>query len=97
MTREDRLKACRYYKGEAESPFTDRDKNVLWMYEDFWVRAGDSQVTISEYQAYVKNDQYPNIPIGLKALLFNRISRTSYGGDFQALSRLTDLLDEYYK
>ena len=97
MTREDRLKSCRYYKGEEESPFTDGNKNVLWRYEAFWVSAGDSQVTISEYQAYVKNDQYPNIPIGLKALLFNRISRTSYGGDFQALSRLTDLLYEYYK
>ena len=97
MTREDRLKSCRYYKGEEESPFTDGNKNGLWRYEAFWVSAGDSQVTISEYQAYVKNDQYPNVPIGLKALLLNRISRMCYGGDSEALSRLTDLLDEYYK
>ena len=97
MTREDRLKSCRYYKGEAENPFTDRNEHALWWYESFWVSTGDSQDAISEYRAYVKNDKHPNIPIGLKALLFNRISRTSYGGDFQALSRLTDILDRYYK
>ena len=97
MTREDRLKACRYYKGEAESPFTDRDKNALWMYEDFWVRAGDSEDTISEYKAYVKNDQHPNVPIGLKALLLNRISRMCYDGDSEDSAYLTDILDKYYK
>ena len=97
MTREDRLKSCRYYKGEAENPFTDRNEHALWWYESFWVSTGDSQDAISEYRAYVKNDKHPNVPIGLKALLFNRISRTSYGGDFQALSRLTDILDRYYK
>ncbi len=97
MTREDRLKACRYYKGEEESPFTDGNKNALWMYEDFWVRAGDSEDTISEYKAYIKNDQHPNVPIGLKALLLNRISRMCYDGDSEASAYLTDILDKYYK
>ena len=97
MTREDRLKSCRYYKGEEESPFTDKNKDALWEYEAFWVSAGDSQDMISEYRAYVKNDQHPNIPIGLKALLLNRISRMWYGGASEASAHLIDLLDEYYK
>ena len=97
MTREDRLRSCRYYKGEATSPFADENKDALWGYEAFWVRAGDSQDTISEYRAYVKNDQHPNLPIGLKALLLNRMSRMCYGGASEASAHLTDLLDEYYK
>ena len=96
MTREDRLKSCRYYKGEAENPFTDRNEHALWWYESFWVSTGDSQDAISEYRAYVKNDKHPNIPIGLKALLLNRIARTDYSVR-EASNRLTDLLDEYYK
>ncbi|WP_456098067.1 hypothetical protein [Porphyromonas sp.] len=97
MTREDRLKSCRYYKGEAESPFTDENKDALWEYEAFWVSSGDSQDTISEYRAYVKNDQHPSLPIGLKALLLNRLSRMYNGGAFEASTHLNDLLDKYYK
>ena len=96
MTREDRLKSCRYYKGEAENPFTDRNEHALWWYESFWVSTGDSQDAISEYRAYVKNDKHPNIPIGLKALLLNRIARTDYSV-LEASNRLTDILDKYYK
>lgn len=97
MTKEDRLRSCRYYKGEAESPFTDENKDALWEYEAFWVSAGDSQDTISEYRAYVKNDKHPNIPIGLKALLLNCMSRMCYGGALEASAHLIDLLNEYYK
>ena len=38
MTKEDRLRSCRYYKGEADSPFTDENKDALWEYEAFWRR-----------------------------------------------------------
>ena len=97
MTKEDRLRSCRYYKGEADSPFTDENKDALWEYEAFWVSAGDSQDTISEYRAYVKNDHHPSLPIGLKALLLNRLSRMCYGGALEASTHLNDLLDKYYK
>jgi len=97
MTKEDRLRSCRYYKGETTSPFTDENKNALWGYEAFWVRAGDSQDMISEYQAYVKNDQRPDLPVGLKSLLLNRMSRMCNGGAFEASAHLIDLLNEYYK
>lgn len=97
MTKEDRLRSCRYYKGETTSPFTDENKNALWGYEAFWVRAGDSQDMISEYRAYVKNDQRPDLPVGLKSLLLNRMSRMCNGGAFEASAHLIDLLNEYYK
>ena len=52
---------------------------------------------ISEYQAYVKNDQRPDLPVGLKSLLLNRMSRMCNGGAFEASAHLIDLLNEYYK
>ena len=88
MTKEDRLRSCRYYKGEAESPFTDENKDALWEYEAFWVSAGDSQDTISEYRAYVKNDKHPNIPHRSKGFAPKPHVKKCYGGALEASAHL---------
>ena len=84
------LKLCRYYKGEATNPYDgiDQNKAMLWFYESFWVnemcRVQNEVFVYAEYVddyqraglgSFAAND---NVPLSLKALLFNRYARTAY-------------------
>ena len=42
MTKEELIKQCRYFKGEAGNPYTgkDQDKSMFWDYERMWVEQG---------------------------------------------------------
>ena len=85
MESEDLIKYCRYYKGEEQNPFDkfDQDKAMLWFYEMCFVKHGqryDYNDLLSEYAvvgltSFAKDD---GVPIELKALLFNRYSKTAY-------------------
>lgn len=79
------LKSCRYYKGEDQNPFEGKDQNksMLWFYESVWVNSCKSSVDdsiIGEYVKYGLGDfeKHDNIPISLKALLFNRYAKSSF-------------------
>lgn len=97
MKKEDLLKYCRYYKGEDNSPFDDPNLSSLWYYEQTWVEDISSNryldILIDEY---VRSGlglfaQFDNIPVTLKALLFNR-----YAKGCQSLSDAKKGFQEFY-
>ena len=85
MTREDAITFCRYYKGEDESPYSDQNESMLWFYERAWVyklfhEDTDSfGIMLEEYLFSGLSDfeKFDDIPITLKALLFNRYCKTA--------------------
>lgn len=85
MKNNELLKYCRYYKGEKDNPFEDKDQNksMLWFYESIWVNRYATTVldsTIDEYVHYGLGnfEMHDHIPLSLKALLFNRYAKGSY-------------------
>ena len=71
----------RYFKGERENPFerVDQNKAALWFYEQGYSITGDERGLIDEYRCYVKEFREDDgIPVGFKALLFNRYMKTAY-------------------
>lgn len=81
MKREEVIKHCKYYKGEKECPYTETE-GVLWGCEKSYVDMCSEGATdllymyVSEYMSvglgtYRSTD---NIPVSLKALLYNRYS-----------------------
>ncbi len=82
MRQSGKLAMCRYYRGEQASPYNEQNKSMLWFYERCWVNV-KSETLLSEYifeyraaglSEFCNTD---NIPISLKALLFNRYSKTA--------------------
>ena len=79
----DYLSHCKYYKGEAESPYkSDQTEDTLWFYERCWVI--EAQRHSDLLRAYIK--AYEKVGLkdfcygdvtqeGYKALLFNRFTR----------------------
>ena len=92
MNKEDLIKFCRYFKGEAEP---SKETNVLfWEYEKVWVELSENPKEDSENVKMVsdwlddylraglslfKNDD--GVPITLKALLFNRYTHWTQTND----------------
>ena len=87
---------CHYYKGEENAPFEgigdDQNKSMLWFYERCWVfemmgakeeRSGLLGEYLSEYlgKGMGKFRADDSTPITLKALIFNRYMRGSFGGN----------------
>lgn len=76
---------CRYYRGEAESPYKDGDKTMCWDYERCWVKfnTNKDKDTLARYigeYASVGLSLFSitdDIPVSLKALLFNRFVKGS--------------------
>ena len=87
MNKNELLKSCRYYKGEAENPFdgVDQNKAMLWFYEMGWVKNAERGISpassdaIDEYERCGLRSFHSNdgIPLSLKALLFNRYAKTA--------------------
>ena len=84
MTKEELIKQCRYFKGEAGNPYTgkDQDKSMFWDYERMWVEQGgvyeDPEVAQDKYlespciAKIKKEDAWWSVPVSLQILLFNR-------------------------
>lgn len=71
----------RYFKGEEQNPFYGKEQNkaMLWEYERCYSFEGASDSLINEYTAYTNDSKDDgNIPIGFKALLFNRYMDGEY-------------------
>lgn len=97
---------CRYYKCENECPFKNEDKKLFWACEKWWYEqtalsddAGCYRISpfLDEYlQAGMSGfEMYDNIPITLKAVLFNRYCKLGDRVDIEGFKKL--YLDEYMK
>lgn len=83
MQQSEKLTICRYYRGEQTSPYSEQNKSMLWFYERCWVNEKNGGLLseyIFEYRAAGLSEfcNSDNIPISLKALLFNRYSKTAW-------------------
>lgn len=96
-TREERIKQCRYYKGEEESPYegVDQDKDMLWFYESHWVMSGTSEDMLSDYHRLHISTDNISIPTSLKALLFNRFAK-GYQSAQEAKIEFPGFLAQHY-
>jgi hypothetical protein len=109
MKTADLLPFCRYYKGEEECPYSGNEA-MLWLYEMDWTnetiriykdekKAEQSVLNshLSEYIAVGLSDfsTGDNIPITLKALLFDRYSRDVYS-KFDAIESFKIFYAKYY-
>ncbi len=90
---------CRYYKGEKTCPFDDT-RASLWDYERAWCEMqAKKDATINEmvrdYNLYGLSDfePYDDVPLPLKAFLFNRYSSWN-GTDIAAFK---EWYNEIYK
>lgn len=83
------IKQCHYYNGEDTDPFerVDQNKSMIRFYESYWVnqRSRGNRLTdyLNEYLAaglrdFEAGDQ---VPVSLKAVLFNRYQKGSYSTD----------------
>lgn len=104
MAANDLLKFCRYYKGEDKCPFDD-ERTTLWYYERAWYLdfTKNKSPILEEYTneyilAGLKDlDKYSEIPISLKALLFNRFRKDSYNDLYEDAKRFEKFYNEHYK
>lgn len=88
---DDLLKYCRYYKGEEECPEenTKNNNSYLWYYEKMWVENpafrdesfDPDNINFYEYKnaGLIDFNLNDNVPVTLKALLFNRYGHWSGG------------------
>lgn len=83
------IKQCHYYNGEDTDPFerVDQNKSMIWFYESFWVKQRASGQVLTEcLNEYLAADlrffeAEDNVPVSLKALLFNRYMKGSSDGN----------------
>ena len=102
--REKLMEFCRLYKGEKENPYKgEQNKACLWSYERAWLlefanpqsrllMSYLSQYTAVGLTCFSTDD---NVPITLKALLFNRYARTHYS-DYEAAESFKRFYNKYY-
>lgn len=102
--REKLMELCRYYKGEKENPYKEeQNKACLWSYERAWLLEFTkpqspllmsylSQYTAVGLTCFSTDD---NVPITLKALLFNRYARTQYS-NYEAVESFKRFYNKYY-
>ena len=92
------LNYCRYYKGEENITETDPDKQVLCKIEREWVADNTDKsehsskllsICLEEYLLMGMKDfeKYDNIPLTLKALLFNRFNQYNERMDIEAFKK----------
>ncbi|EFC71235.1 hypothetical protein [Prevotella sp. oral taxon 299] len=102
--REKLMELCRYYKGEKENPYKEeQNKACLWSYERAWLlefTKPQSRLLMSYLSQYTavgltcfSTDD--NVPITLKALLFNRYARTQYS-NYEAVESFKRFYNKYY-
>lgn len=99
MVKKDLFKLCRYYKGEDDCPFKEQNKSTLWFYERAWVfdmlkDSDNRSICITEYVRHGLGsfERFDNIPLSLKALLFNRYAKTS-----NSMTETVEPFKKFYK
>ncbi len=88
MKREDAISSCRYYKGEEKPPVKLNDVQAnVWKIESYWVdmvTSEDDEVFRTILNQYLSANlrlfcRTDNVPITLKALLYNRYLQYNEG------------------
>ena len=104
MTREELIRECRYYTGEEKNPFESEGgtKSLLWGYEKVWINASisdkeylDDCLQRYENEGLGQFNENDNIPITLKALLFNRFCHWNAFG-IGVVEDFKEWYNEYY-
>ena len=96
------LQQLKYYKGEEESPFDDNNKSMLWFYESVWYNymttenKGPLDEYISDFKYAELSDLPDNMPLGYKALLFNRYSKGSMTSMLDSAKEFREFYAKYY-
>lgn len=82
MKQEDLLKFCRYYHGEKDCNSKDKDIQMLFKIEKMWVdrmlsKDSDFDALLDEYITFglTSFSETDDVPVTLKALLFNRFNQ----------------------
>lgn len=82
MKQEDLLKLCRYYHGEKDCNSKDKDIQMLFKIEKMWVdrmlsEDSDFDALLDEYITFglTSFSETDDVPVTLKALLFNRFNQ----------------------
>ena len=100
----DFCRFCRLYKGEKENPYKgEQNKACLWSYERAWLlefAKPHSPLLMSYFSEYISVGPTcfstdDNVPITLKALLFNRYARTQYS-PYEAAESFKRFYNKYY-
>ena len=92
------LALCRVYKGEDKCLSKDADRQMLWHCEQWWVNQtilrseeGCNLISniLSEYMdaGLSHFEPYDNIPVTLKATLFNRFCKYMDRGDIEEFKK----------
>ena len=96
------LQQLKYFKGEKESPFDDNNISMLWFYESVWFNymTSDNKGMLDEYISdfkYAKLSDLPgNMPLGCKALLFNRYMKGSMSSMLDTAKEFRAFYAKYY-
>lgn len=93
---------CHYYKGEKESPYKDDIRRTLWLIEELWLtktKQKDEKYLTRCIEDYIdcglsKFEQFDDVPITLKSVLFNRLMQYDERLDVEAFKKF---YLEYYK
>lgn len=83
MNKSDAIKFCRYYHGEGDCPFRNGERATLWKIERAWVErmaSGKTEIIEDAINEYIRCglgefQMRDNVPISLKAVLFNRFCK----------------------
>ncbi len=100
------LAYCHYYKGGQSCQNTDPNAQMCWRCEQYWVEqsnnaysGGDTPLSgmLDEYlRAGLRQfEQYDNVPITLKAVLFNRYCKYNDRIDIPGFKNF--YLEQYHK
>ena len=89
MTRDELIKQCRYYKGEAECPF-DGVLSDYWEIEEIFVyKKGELNEEDASYYRAVGGKSYSGIPFLLLIVFFHFLGKGVHG--------IKDSLPSFYK
>ena len=94
MTREDRIKQCRYYNGEETSPYEDNALSWYWDMERVYVVKGEEFVGETDYYKEVGGKIYPGIPFPLLMVMFTSWGKQTYDIK-QSLPSFYDIVANY--
>ena len=96
------LQQLKYFKGENESPFDDNNKSMLWFYESVWYNymttenKGLLDEYISDFKYAELSDLPGDMPLGYKALLFNRYMKGSMSSMLDTAKEFRAFYAKYY-
>ncbi len=79
MTREEKLKYCRYYKGEDNCPYKDQNEHMFWFLEQLWTEQDEEfKKTVCENYKCCNGKSFKGVPYDLIATIFTSWGKYAY-------------------